>query len=69
MITVTVKRTGILRRAWRMRIQGGNNERLPHDYNDKDSAIDTATLMFGSHEPVILRIINEDNTVHTARLR
>lgn len=60
MITVTIRKTGILRRAWRMKIQGGNNERLPHDYNNKESAIKTAELMFGSDEPVLLRIINED---------
>jgi hypothetical protein len=68
-ITVTVRKSGILRRAWRMKIQGGNNERLPHDYNDKDGAVKTATLMFGSDEPVILRIVEENGLVHTTKLR
>lgn len=69
MITVTIKKTGILRRAWRIKIQGGNNERLPHDYNDKDSAIKTTELMFSSDEPVVLRVVGESGTVHTTRLR
>jgi len=69
MITVTIRKTGLLRRAWRMTIQGGNGERLPHAYNQLDSAIKTAHLMFGIDEPVQLRVIDETGGVTVRDLR
>ena len=68
MITVTIRKTGVLRRAWRMTIQGGNGEKLPHAYNSLESALKTAHLMFGvdadgKYEPVQLRVLNETGGV------
>lgn len=69
MITVTIQKTGVLRKAWRLKVQAGNGAKLPHDYNAKESAVETAELMFGTNEPVTLRVIEDDGTVTNRQLR
>jgi len=67
MITVTIKKTGMLRKAWRMRVTGGNNAVLGHAYNECQSAVDTATKMFGSAETVRLHVYDETGLIYTEK--
>lgn len=55
MISITVYRSGMIRRKWRLKIQADNGEKLPDDYDDRGHALETADLMFGVSEPVRVR--------------
>lgn len=62
MITFTVypKKRHLLshKGTWGLRIQGGNGEKIGHDYNDHVSAIQAAELLTGGEEAV-LRVVDE----------
>lgn len=53
MIIILIKKTGLIRKAWRTSIRFGNNEKFPHDYDDWRSALDTVQTMFAPGEQVV----------------
>jgi hypothetical protein len=69
MITATVyprKKLLSRKQTWGLRIQGGNGQKIGHDYNEPASAIAAATLLFGDDE-VVLHVQDANGNVTDRR--
>lgn len=68
MITVTVypRRNLLGRKRWGIRIQAANGEKLGHEYNDPDSAVHAAHLIFGTASAQ-LRVVDANGNTRSRR--
>lgn len=62
-IRAQVYESGLIRRGWRIRFVGGNNEKFGHLYDDPASAVEAVRKIVDPANPVQLEIVHRDGTV------
>jgi hypothetical protein len=60
MITAQIYQAGVLRKSWKFRFIGANNQKFGHNYNSPEFAADAIRTLLTWNIPVRLEVLHPD---------